>query len=244
MTIGPTTLDQIPERWTRLRDRVTAAARTVDRDPEDVRILVATKTQPSEAIRAVVAAGAGLLGENRVQELTTKAPDLADLGSRHEVEVHLLGTLQRNKVNAVLRAGVVSCVQSVDDASLAEALSRRCEAAGRVMRALVQVNVSGEATKSGIAPSGAVELAHRVAALPGLELAGFMTIGARSDDEALVRGGFARLRMIRDRVVGGGAPGTSRATELSMGMSSDLEWAVAEGATLVRVGSAVFGPRG
>lgn len=227
----------VGERWEAARRRVASAARSEGRAPEDVRILLATKTTPVDVVRAAVEAGATLLGENRVQELVAKAPALADVGPTW----HVIGPLQENKVNAALRWA--ACVQTVADLTLASRLSRRCEATDRDLDVMVQVNVSGEATKSGVAPDGALDLAVAVAALPRLHLTGLMTIGARSADARVVRAGFARLRELRDEVRASEAPGCSAAAELSMGMSGDLEAAVAEGSTLVRLGSAVFGPR-
>ena len=224
-----------------VRRRVAEAARAADRDPADVRLLLATKTQPAALVRAALEADrearaadptltAVLVGENRVQELVAKGPELDGLAS-----LHLIGPLQSNKVNAALRWA--SCIESVASLDLAERLSARAE---RAVDVYLQVNVSGEATKHGVAPSDAVVLAGEVAALPGLRVAGLMTVGARSDDAGVVRAGYALLRALRDEVV---AAGTQTATELSMGMSGDLELAIAEGATLVRVGSAVFGAR-
>lgn len=219
------------------RRRVDEAAQAAGRDPAEVRILLATKTMPLEVVRHAVRAGARLLGENRVQELEAKAPGLADLAP----ELHVIGHLQSNKVAAALRWA--SCVQSVDTVQLAEKLSRRCVADERTLEVMVQVNVSGEPTKSGVDAPGALGLAREVALLPALTLTGFMTIGARSTDHAVVRAGFAALRHVRDEVLASGAPGTAQARELSMGMSSDLEDAVGAGATVVRLGTAVFGPR-
>lgn len=248
----PTQGSGIPARLAAVHARVDAAARAAGRDPGEVRVLLATKTQDAETVLAGVraaadlAAAAGddrpvLVGENRVQELVAKAPALADLVAAGRVETHLIGHLQKNKVNQVL--ATATAVDSVDSLALARALSTRCERDGRTLDVLVQVNVSGEESKSGVAPEDAAGLAVDVAALPGLRLTGFMTIGARSDDEVLVRAGFARLRAVRDDVVASGAPGTADARELSMGMTGDLELAVAEGATVVRVGTAVFGAR-
>ncbi|MFD6136077.1 YggS family pyridoxal phosphate-dependent enzyme [Isoptericola sp. NPDC060257] len=251
----PTECPGIPARLAAVHDRVAAAARAAGRDPREVRVLLATKTQEAETMLAGVraaldlAAAQGddrpvLVGENRVQELVAKAPALADLVAAGRVEAHLIGHLQKNKVNQVL--GAATAVDSVDSLALARALSTRCERDGRTLDVLVQVNVSGEESKSGVAPDDAAALALDVAALPGLRLTGFMTIGARlaeDRDEALVRAGFARLRAIRDAVLASGAPGTDDARELSMGMTADLELAVAEGATVVRVGTAVFGAR-
>jgi pyridoxal phosphate enzyme (YggS family) len=227
----------VGERWHDLVERVGFAARDAGRRPDEVRILLASKTMPVDVVREAVRAGARLLGENRVQELTGKAPELIGLGP----EIHLIGHLQSNKVAAALPW--VTCVQSVDALDLAQRLSRRCAASGRDLDVMVQVNVSGEPTKHGVAPDDALELAIGVARLPHLRLTGLMTIGARSLDERVVRRGFARLRAVRDEVLGSGAEGTADARELSMGMSGDLEPAIAEGATIVRVGTAVFGPR-
>ncbi len=239
----------IASRLAAARERVDAAATAAGRDPADVRILLATKTQDVATVREAVAAAAELagddrpvlVGENRVQELVAKAHDLADLVATGMLEVHMIGHLQRNKINQTL--ATASCVETVDGLAVAEALSTRCVRDGRTLDVMVQVNVSGEESKSGVEPGAAPALAADVAALDGLRLAGFMTIGARSDDEAVVRAGFARLREIRDKVLASGAPGTDGARELSMGMTGDLQLAVAEGATIVRVGTAVFGAR-
>lgn len=228
---------QVADRWAALRSRVADAARAAGRPPADVSILLAAKTMPAPVVRAAVLAGAGLLGQNRVQELVEIAPQLTDLAPTW----HLIGRLQSNKVNAALRWA--DAVQSVDTVELAGALSRRCERADRDLEVWVQVNVSAEPTKGGVDPAAAVDLAAALAGLPRLRLAGLMTIGARSSDAGLVRAGYARLRALRDELVASGVPGTAAATGLSMGMSGDLELAIAEGATLVRVGSAVFGPR-
>jgi pyridoxal phosphate enzyme (YggS family) len=242
----------IASRLAAVRARIDAAAAAAGRAPHDVRLLLATKTQDAATVLEAVDAAAGLaaaagdprpvlVGENRVQELVAKAPDLAGLVAAGRLEVHMIGHLQRNKANQLL--ATASCLQTVDSLDLAAALSARCARDGRELAVMVQVNVSGEATKSGVGPEDAATLAAQVAALPGLRLTGFMTIGARAEDDAVVRTGFARLRAVRDAVVAGGAPGTADARELSMGMTGDLELAVAEGATIVRVGTAVFGAR-
>ena len=220
-----------------LRERVADAARAAGRSPDEVRVLLATKTMPADVVREAVLAGADLLGENRVQELVAKAPALADLGPAW----HVIGRLQSNKVNLALRDA--ACVESVDELDLAERLSRRCEVVDRDLDVMVQVNVSGEPTKAGVAPEHALALALAVARLPRLRLTGLMTIGARSRDDGVVAAGFARLRELRDAVVASGEAGTGTAHGLSMGMSGDLETAIAEGSTLVRVGTAVFGER-
>ena len=230
-------------RLSAVHERLTAAERADGRAPGSVRLLLATKTVSAPLVRAALAAVPGLggrtvlVGENRVQELVAKGPELADLTPG----MHLIGHLQSNKVNAALRWA--TCVQTVDSPELAARLAERSADAGRRLDVLVQVNVSGEATKFGVDPDRTVDLALRVAALPGLRLCGLMTIGARSPDPGVVRAGYACLRHLRDAVLASGNPATEDAHELSMGMSGDLEAAVAEGATIVRVGTAVFGTR-
>ncbi|MCG2803295.1 MAG: YggS family pyridoxal phosphate-dependent enzyme [Cellulomonas sp.] len=226
----------VAQRLTAVRERVESAAHAAGRSPDDVRVLLATKTLDADVVRTALELpeAAGMLrGENRVQELVAKGPALADL----TVETHLIGPLQSNKVNAALRwAG---CIESVASVDLGRRLSERVPA-GSTLDVMVQVNVSGEPTKHGVVPEDALDLAVQIAGLPGLRLLGFMTVGANSPEADLVRTGYARLADIRDRTI---AEGVATATELSMGMSGDLELAVAEGATLVRVGTAVFGPR-
>jgi pyridoxal phosphate enzyme (YggS family) len=242
----------VAARLTVVRDRIAAAAVAAGRDPGDVRLLVATKTQTPEAVLEALAAGVDLIGENRVQELVAKAPAVADRVADGALQVHMIGHLQRNKINQVL--ATATGLETLDSLELAQAVSDRCVRDGRTgdraLEVMVQVNVTGEESKYGVRPDDAVPLAIAVAALPGLRLTGFMTIGARLPESAedgsaedTVRAGFARLRAVRDEVRASGAPGTSTATELSMGMTGDLELAIAEGATIVRVGTAVFGPR-
>ncbi len=226
----------LASRLAAVRFRVDTACVEVGRPAGSVRVLLATKTQPAVLIREAFeldAASGMLRGENRVQELVAKGPELADLG----IETHLIGPLQTNKINGAL--GWVSCVESVDSLELGERLASRLEA-GRVLNVMVQVNVSGEPTKHGVAPDDGLPLARGLAAIGGLRLAGFMTIGANTPDEDAIRAGYARLRQLRDEAV---ADGLAERLELSMGMSGDLELAIAEGATIVRLGTAVFGPR-
>lgn len=237
-----TTTEMLRNRLVGTWQRLARATEEAGREPGSVRLLLASKTQPVDRVRAALEIAAELdipvlLGENRVQELVAKAPALADL----DPEWHVIGPLQSNKINHALRWA--HAVESVSSLELAERLGSRALARERTVDVLIQVNVSGEASKSGVAPGEAVDLATRVAAVEGLELRGFMTIGAHTNDDDVVRAGFARLREIRDEVLASGAPGTDRASELSMGMSGDLELAVAQGATIVRLGTAVFGER-
>ena len=246
---------EIASRLARVRDRIAAAETATGRPAGSVRLLLATKTVPAELVRAALDAdsaarsaaddrpGAGsasapvVLGENRVQELVAKAPQLADLAP----ELHLIGPLQSNKVAAASRWA--SCIESVDTLGLAVRLADRALASGRVLEVYVQVNVSGETTKHGVAPQQAVELAVQVAALGGLRLRGLMTVGANTPEQSAVRAGYTLLRELGEQIVRTGSAGTASATGLSMGMSRDLELAIAEGATIVRTGTAVFGTR-
>lgn len=229
-------MEEYGERLRAVVARVRAAEQASGRSAGAVKVLLATKTQPAEIVRAVfeLPEAVGMLrGENRVQELVAKGDALADL----ELPTHLIGPLQSNKINAALRW--VDTVESVATIELAQALSSRLEP-GRVLDVMIQVNVSGEPTKSGVVPEAAVEVAQAVAELPRLRVTGFMTIGANTRDEQVIRVGYARLASVRDQAV---TQGLATATELSMGMSNDLEAAIAEGATIVRVGTAVFGAR-
>lgn len=224
---------RIAERLRSVREGIAAAALRAGRDPASVRLVAVTKTKPASAIRAAYAAGQRLFGENYVQELVAKARELADLP---DLEWHFIGTLQRNKAKDVARLGAV--VETVDRIELAEELDRRAAAEGRTLKVLLEVHVGGEASKSGAAPAALGALVARVAALPHLALRGLMTIPPPTEDEAVARRHFAELRALRE--AHGGA---SVLPELSMGMSGDYPFAIAEGATLVRVGTAIFGAR-
>lgn len=219
-----------------IRMRIDRAAEAAGRD-DQVRLLLAVKTVDPVRIREALATGETLIGHNRAQELRAVEPELTELPH----ESHFIGHLQSNKVNQVL--AWAGCVQSVHSFRLAERLDRAAATRGRDLDVLIQVNTSGEDTKAGADPAEAATLAEQVAALEHLHLRGFMTIGANSPDEAAVRASYTALAQIRDQVAGSGRPGTAGATELSMGMSGDLETAIAAGATIVRVGTGVFGSR-
>lgn len=178
-----------------------------------------------------------IFGQNRVQEAEVTTPALRALGIS-EFRPTMIGPLQRNKINKVLR--VVDEIETVDSLQLAEAINQRV-ADERVLDVLIQVNTSGEETKSGVAPTDALELAEQIAGLNRLRVKGFMTIGAHTTDEAVVRASFAELREIRDAALS--LPGLHDAFSLSMGMSGDYPLAIAEGATRIRLGSTIFGPR-
>ena len=236
-TTDPALVAEITEAADRVRDRIAAAADRAGRSADDVTLVAVTKTHPLGLVRAAVAAGLRDLGENRVQELVDKSDAVPGESQGGEVRWHLIGSLQRNKArDAAARADLF---HGLDSERLADALDRRAEAAGRVLPVLVQVNVSGEDAKSGVAPEAALDLVAAAAERPHLRVDGLMgmaRIAERAADlERHVRPAFARLRRLFEE-----APGLS---VLSMGMSGDFELAVEEGATHVRVGSALFGAR-
>ncbi|WP_062378785.1 YggS family pyridoxal phosphate-dependent enzyme [Demequina pelophila] len=223
-----------------VKARVHVAEAACGRAGAGVRVLVATKSWDTAAALAAVRAGAQVVGESRMQELEEKGPALAEA----EARVHVIGQLQRNKAATAVR--FAECVQSVDSLALAERLSRLCVEAERDLDVMIQVNVSGEDSKAGVSPDDALALARAVQALPALAVTGFMTIGLKSQVEEDVRAGYRTLRGIRDTALIRSEAGTlplSAAWELSMGMSTDLEWAIAEGATMVRIGTGVMGER-
>lgn len=216
----------VAARWRAVRAAVDDACRAAGRDPADVTVVAVAKLHPAAAIDAAVAAGATDVGENYVQELVAKQAAVTTAP-----RWHFIGRLQRNKARAV--AGKVALIHAVDSLELATELSRRATALQPI---LLAVNVAGEATKSGTTLAGAPALVAAVAALPNLRLDGFMTMPPPDEDP---RPHFAALRALRDRL----ATPTCPLPHLSMGMSSDFAAAIAEGATLVRIGTAIFGDR-
>ncbi len=222
-------------------DRIANAAQSSGRKPEDILLLLATKTQPIESIQEAIDLGFGLIGENRAQEVTDKFPHIQRADQIiMPYQQHFIGHLQTNKVRAIFP--YVQCIQSVDRVSLAEKLHAECEKQNETREVFVQVNVSKEDSKQGLATDQLFPFLEILQQFPMLKIRGLMTIGLNADDEKSVREGYAHLRTLNEQAITQGLmPNT--ATELSMGMSHDLEWAIAEGATMIRVGSAVFGAR-
>jgi pyridoxal phosphate enzyme (YggS family) len=224
-------MTSVAEGLTRVQDRIAAAVRAAarDRDQASVRLVAVSKTKPAEAIREAYAAGQRDFGENYAQELAEKAEALADLA---DLRWHFIGHLQSNKAKLV--APRAHLVHTVDSVSLARELAKRAQ--GRELAVLVEVNVGGEAQKHGVAPGELGPLLDGIRAVPGLVLRGFMTMPPHDLAEAKLA--FDGLVALRDQ-----HGGAARLPELSMGMSDDLEVAIACGATLVRVGTAIFGSR-
>jgi pyridoxal phosphate enzyme (YggS family) len=203
----------------------------VGRDPADVRLVAVSKTFGADVVGAAVAAGLTTLGENRVQEAESKAPDLPDT-----IEWHLVGGLQSNK--AARAIALFDVIQSVDTPSLAERLSRLAD--GREVRILLQVNVDDDDAKGGFTAAGVSEALPDILALPALRVDGLMTVGRLVAEAEAARATFARLRELSERLR---EAHPALGTELSMGMTDDFEVAVEEGSTIVRVGRALFGSR-
>lgn len=225
--------DTLAARWAEVRARVDAACRAAGRDPAEVAVLPVSKTFGPEVVREAAALGLNRFGENKVQELREKTAALADLS----LEWVLIGHLQTNKARDVAR--LASEVQSLDRLELAEALHRRLDAEGRALDVLVQVKTSPEESKHGLPPEALPAFLDRLGAYPTLHVRGLMTMAVQSDDAQAVRACFRQLRELRDAAVRQG----HALPRLSMGMSGDFPLAVAEGATEVRIGTAIFGRR-
>ena len=212
----------------RVRARIAGACERIGRDPAGVMLVAVSKTHSVEAVAAAYTAGVRDFGENRVQEAVQKVPGARNLGV--DATWHLIGNLQRNK--AATAVELFDVIHSVDSERLALAISERAE---QRVRVFIEVNVAGEESKHGVAPEEAAPLAERVGAMPRLDLVGLMTVAPIVATAEEARPVFRRLRELRDAI---GLP------ELSMGMTGDFEVAIEEGATVVRVGRAIFGERG
>jgi pyridoxal phosphate enzyme (YggS family) len=223
----------IPANLQAVNARIAAACAAAGRDPATVGLLAVSKTWPAACMREAFASGQRAFGESYVQEAVTKQAALADL----DLEWHFIGPLQSNKTRLV--AEYFTWAHSVERLKIAERLSDQRPPHLPPLNVCVQVNVSGEASKSGCTPTEVPELCHAVAALPRLRLRGLMAIPEPTEDPALARRHFAQVRELRDALA---AEGLALDT-LSMGMSHDLEAAILEGATIVRVGTAIFGER-
>ncbi|MBK6766297.1 MAG: YggS family pyridoxal phosphate-dependent enzyme [bacterium] len=220
-------------------ERIKRACGRSGRDPGEVTIIGVTKGHPKEIRRKARALGLRHLGENRVQEAFDKYGDGEFLREENRPSLHLIGHLQSNKAKAAVR--LFDSVDSLDRQELATALDRMAGDAGKRLRVLIQVNTSGEAQKSGIRPEQAIGVAKFVKELKNLDLRGFMTIGPLVGDERAIRASFAELRRIRE--CASAELSMPELAVLSMGMSDDFEWAIEEGATEIRLGTILWGPR-
>lgn len=223
----------VASRLAVVRERIAAACARSGRAPEEVTLVAVSKTMTAELIDEALAAGAEHIGENRVQEARDKFPLLT-----HPARRHLIGTLQSNK--AKLAVQLFDVIQTIDSIALAQAVSRYAANEGREIDILVQVNVGEEPQKSGVSPAETGPLVEAVSGLPNLRLRGLMAIPPHDQDEWLLRHHFRVLRGLRETIQ---RESSDRLPELSMGMTDDFEIAIEEGATIVRVGRAIFGER-
>jgi hypothetical protein len=228
-------MSAVKDNLARIRERIEAAARRAGRDPGAVRLVAVSKTVGAEKIREAVEAGAQVLGENYLQEAQKKIEVLGP-----GISWHFIGHLQKNKAKYAVR--LFDLIHSVDSLALAEELDRAAEKNGKVQEILLQADLSGEATKFGAGEGEILQIAERIQGLKNVSVKGLMTMPPFSDDPEDSRPYFRKLRSLRDRLARMKIPGISQ-EDLSMGMSGDFEVAIEEGATLVRIGTAVFGPR-
>ena len=225
--------EKITNNLMELRGRIAEACEQYDRDADDISILAVTKRFPASVVQTVVAAGLTDIGESRIQEAGDKITELGTIA-----RYHMIGHLQTNKVKKAVE--LFDVIQSVDSFKLAEEINRRIGEVGRTIECLVQVNVSGEENKFGTSPESAIELMEKIHQLPSIDLIGLMAIGPLTDDETRIRESFQTARLLFQQ--GCDLFGDSYDT-LSMGMSDDFPLAIAEGSTMIRVGTGLFGPR-
>ena len=225
----------ISSNLSQINQRIRAAAEKAGRDPASVRLVAVSKTRPSADIIAAFQAGQTVFGENYVQELVQKLAEVQE-----PVQWHVIGHLQSNKIKYI--AGQVALIHSVDRISLATEIDRQWGKLGKTCDVLIQVNISGEATKSGTTEAGAIQLVRECALLPNIRVRGLMTMPPFFDDPDAARPYFAELRRLSE-AISAQEIASVEMVELSMGMSGDFEAAIQEGATLVRIGTAIFGER-
>lgn len=229
-------MDTVKNNLFVIHQRIKVACNRANRDANDVRLLLATKTVPAEKIRFALDCGETLIGENKVQELKEKEEKL----TQYNCEKHYIGHLQTNKIKEVLK--YVTCIESIDRLDLVQKLDQRLQFEGKSIDILVQVNTSYEESKFGLDPINVISFIKEVAKYDTLKIKGLMTIGLFSAEEEKVRRCFRLLKDIQQQVIEENILNVNM-TELSMGMSGDLEVAIEEGATIVRVGTAIFGER-
>lgn len=228
--------ETIRNNFKKVTDLMAAAAKRGGRSPSQIRLVVVGKTHPAETVAAAIEAGAQIIGENYIQEAGTKFDALV----QRPVKWHFIGHLQRNKAKYAVR--MFDLIHTVDSAKLALELDKQAQKVGKVQNVLVQVNLSGERTKSGVSEADAEKLLHDIARLDHIRVKGLMTMPPFFDDPERARPFFKSLRDLMDRLKALDIPGIEM-EELSMGMTGDFETAIEEGATLVRIGTYIFGER-
>jgi len=226
----------IADNLAHIRDRIAEAASRAGRSPDDIRIVAAAKNQSFDRVREAIECGIRIFGHNYVQEAAQQVALMSDA----QVQIHMIGHLQKNKAGKAVE--IFRTVETVDNSDLAEALDRRAALVEKTVEVLIQVNLSGEPQKSGIAKEQVAELTRKIRSFPHLRLRGLMTMPPFFDDPKRARPYFARLKELRQELIASEVLAPDM-TELSMGMTGDFEVAVEEGATLVRIGTALFGSR-
>ncbi|MGH8064957.1 MAG: YggS family pyridoxal phosphate-dependent enzyme [Candidatus Entotheonellia bacterium] len=232
---GGMAMGTVADNLSAVKERIAKAAARVGRDPEGITLVAVTKTMPVERIREAIEAGQRVFGENRVQEAQDKVEALG-----RDVQWHLIGHLQRNKVK--FACDLFGLIHSVDSLPLAQEINARAARHGIVMPILIQVNIGDETTKSGVAAAETLALVQQVAALSHVAMRGLMCVPPAVEVAEHARAYFIELRTLAEQIAAERIPAVSMA-ELSMGMSHDFDVAIEEGATMVRVGSAIFGSR-
>ena len=230
-------MNEIAQNIAEIKGRMAEACKKAGRNPEEVKLLLATKTVPADRIKLALATGETLIGENKVQELRDKYEELKEVPHSK----HFIGHLQTNKIKDILKAEV-ACIESLDRWDAAEKLQQRLEYEDKTIEVLIQVNTSYEDSKFGLDPSEAVDFVKKVATLDRLKIKGLMTIGLFSAEIEEVRKCFQLLKKIQQQIIAENIPNVEM-KELSMGMSGDFEAAIEGGSTCVRVGQAIFGAR-
>lgn len=230
-------MNEIAQNIAEIKSRMAEACKKAGRNPEEVKLLLATKTVPADRIKLALATGETLIGENKVQELRDKYEELKEVPHTK----HFIGHLQTNKIKDILKAEV-ACIESLDRWDAAEKLQQRLEYEDKTIEVLIQVNTSYEDSKFGLDPSEAVDFVKKVVTLDRLKIKGLMTIGLFSAEIEEVRKCFQLLKKIQQEIIAENIPNVEM-KELSMGMSGDLETAIEEGSTIIRVGTAIFGKR-
>jgi pyridoxal phosphate enzyme (YggS family) len=227
-------MGSIKENLTVILDRIVETAHGCGRNPEDIELIAVTKTVSAERINEGIAAGIEIIGENKVQETQSKIDQLKP------VILHMIGHLQTNKVKYAVK--IFDMIQSVDSLKLAKEVDKRCQSLDIIMPVLIEVNTSGEESKFGCQPEIADSLVEKISQLPHLRIEGLMTIGLFTDDMSRVRPCFIRLRKLAEQIKRMNLNNV-KMNHLSMGMTADFPVAIEEGATMLRLGTAIFGPR-
>ncbi|MFT3947909.1 MAG: YggS family pyridoxal phosphate-dependent enzyme [Agriterribacter sp.] len=229
--------EEILKNIAEIKQRINVACEHSNRNPDEVKLLLATKTVSADRIKIALQAGNTLIAENKIQELKEKYEPLKDIPHTN----HFIGHLQTNKIKDLLKYEV-SCIQSLDRLDLAEKLHQRLQFENKTIEVLIQVNTSNEESKFGVNPENAIELVKQISQFETLKIKGLMTIGLFSAETEKVRECFRLLKNIQQEIITLNIPNVAM-QELSMGMSGDMETAIEEGATIIRVGTAIFGQR-